>query len=202
MMENIGTLITAPIRPASDLDHFPTALANEIKGGRHTAATLAERDTIPSDRLEVGMQCWVEAEQKTYRLDASLAWVEDMGSGLTVAPVTYGEDFAANECFRIQDGTARKVRSTDAVAPWVDGIILQSGSSGATYPAATLVQQVYTSLLQLPAAPNRVLFLGQDGKLTATVPTKAAGDVWLTRAARRNGDTSFTLAPSTPCRLA
>jgi hypothetical protein len=203
MANNTGTLITAPVRPASPLDRFPSFHANEGKGGWHAVATLADRDAIPADRFEVGMRCWVEAEQTTYRLDDTLAWVEvSDGGGTSGSSVTYGEDFAANECFRIQDGVARKVLSTDGLAPWVDGVTLQSGSSGSSYPAALIVQQSYTSLLTLPAAPNRVLFLGQNGKLTPTPPTRAAGDAWLVRVARRAGDTQFIFAPGTPCRLA
>jgi hypothetical protein len=57
-------------------------------------------------------------------------------------------------------------------------------------------------VLAAPAAPNRVLFLGQDGKLTATVPSKAASDLWLVRAARRNDNTHFVFSPSTPIQLA
>lgn len=201
MAQNSGTLVIAPIRPASDQDTFPAFHANDGLGGFHSVATLVDRDAIPADRRLVGMRCWVEVEQKTYRLTATDTWVDAAeGGGVPQAPVLYGEDFATNECFSLQDGEALHISSTDANAPWVDGITLQSGSAGQSYPAALQAQQVYTTPLTLPNA--RVLFLGQDGKLTSVVPTKAAGDVWLVRVARRSTDTQFVFAPSTPIRLA
>ena len=205
MANNVGTLVIAPIRPASDQDAFPTALANEVQGGLHCVTTLAERNAIPTLRRVAGMKCWVENEQTTYRLEADLTtWVVDSGGGTgpTVTKVTFGEAFATNECFRLEEGVALKVTSLDASAPWIDGITLESGVAGSDYAVALLSQQLYTTPLALPAAPNRVLFLGQDGKLTATVPSKAASDLWLVRAARRNDNTHFVFSPSTPIQLA
>ena len=55
MAQNIGTLITAAIRPNDDLDLIASAFQNEIKGGHHTYATLVERDAIIEERREWGM---------------------------------------------------------------------------------------------------------------------------------------------------
>ena len=203
MADNVGTLVTAPIRPGSDLDTFPAFYADEGKGGWHAALTLAARDAIPTDRLGMGMRCWVESEQKVYRWDMNTHnWVlVPEGEDSLVTKLTYGENFATNECFRFQDGVIYKVTSLDTIAPWVDGITLEAGISGQPYPVATTVYKAYTTPLVIPPAPNRVLFLGQNGKITSTVPARSAGDVWLVRVARRNGDHQFTLSTGTPTRL-
>ena len=35
-----GTNVAAPIRPFDTNDSFPTAFANEVKGGHHTVSTM------------------------------------------------------------------------------------------------------------------------------------------------------------------
>jgi len=55
MTKNTGTLVGAPIRPYDDMDTFPSALASEIKGGRHSVVNTAVRDAITTDRREWGM---------------------------------------------------------------------------------------------------------------------------------------------------
>lgn len=55
MSQNIGTLITAAIRPNDSLDLIASAFANEVKGGHHGYATLAERDALIDARREWGM---------------------------------------------------------------------------------------------------------------------------------------------------
>lgn len=55
MSQNIGTLITAAIRPNDSLDLIASAFANEVKGGHHGYATLAERDAVIAARREWGM---------------------------------------------------------------------------------------------------------------------------------------------------
>lgn len=52
MSQNSGTLVGAPIRPASTLDTFPTAYNTEILGGLHIVPTLL---SIPLARREFGM---------------------------------------------------------------------------------------------------------------------------------------------------
>lgn len=59
MSNNIGTLISAPIRPISDRDTYPSFYANEGLGGCHNVSSLLERDAIPLDRLIEGMLCTV-----------------------------------------------------------------------------------------------------------------------------------------------
>jgi hypothetical protein len=55
MSQNIGTLITAPIRPNDSLDPIAVAFGNEIKGGHHAYATLDERNSIIDARRDWGM---------------------------------------------------------------------------------------------------------------------------------------------------
>jgi hypothetical protein len=65
---NTGTLVTAPIRPHSNRDQYPTAYANEIKGGHHTVSTLEHRNSIPHERRSEGMFCTVTTQKVTYQL--------------------------------------------------------------------------------------------------------------------------------------
>lgn len=59
MSQNKGTLITAPIRPNDTMDPIASAFSNELKGGHHSYATLAERDSIILARRDWGMLCTV-----------------------------------------------------------------------------------------------------------------------------------------------
>jgi hypothetical protein len=71
--QNIGTLVSAAIRPNSSLDRVATAFANEIKGGQHGYATITERDSLILERREWGMLVTVYNDNiannnKTYQL--------------------------------------------------------------------------------------------------------------------------------------
>ena len=71
MSQNIGTLITSPIRPNDSLDLIASAFANEVKGGHHVYATLVERDSIYESRRDWNMLCTVYNDghnNKTYQL--------------------------------------------------------------------------------------------------------------------------------------
>jgi hypothetical protein len=50
-----GTNVAAPVRPFDSADTFPSAIAEEIKGGWHAVASTTERDAIPAARRTVGM---------------------------------------------------------------------------------------------------------------------------------------------------
>jgi hypothetical protein len=67
-MNNIGTLVIAPIRPQSTLDSFPSTLANEALGGHHSVATISDRNSIPLARRQEGMNCFVGSNKVTYQL--------------------------------------------------------------------------------------------------------------------------------------
>lgn len=79
MANNNGTLIVAPIRPQSDLDRFPSAFANEIKGGFHQVVDITARDAIPTERRQEGMWVQVIADGKVYKLNGgvdNVNWIE------------------------------------------------------------------------------------------------------------------------------
>lgn len=77
MSNNPGTLVTSPIRPQSPDDTFPSAFANEIKGGFKTFADITERDASPIDRRNEGELCYVISEDLYYLLKGgvdNLSW--------------------------------------------------------------------------------------------------------------------------------
>lgn len=55
MAQNIGTLISASIRPNDSLDLIASVYSNEALGGLHSYATLLDRDTIITARRQWGM---------------------------------------------------------------------------------------------------------------------------------------------------
>lgn len=63
-----GTNVAAPIRPFDTNDSFPTAFANEVKGGHHTVDDEAARFAIPVMRREKGMLVTQRDTGKTYKL--------------------------------------------------------------------------------------------------------------------------------------
>lgn len=66
MANNKGTLVSAPIRPFSDQDTYPSFYANEGQGGCHNVSSIQERDGISQDRLVNGMLCTVGANIYQY----------------------------------------------------------------------------------------------------------------------------------------
>ena len=112
MAQNSGTLVAAPVRPASDLDTFPTALASEIRGGHRSVLTISARNAISVDRREEGMTVTVTADpihaipdtspvqyrHVTYRLGASLLnsdWIDQTAEIEGVAGAVAGGAGAA-----------------------------------------------------------------------------------------------------------
>jgi hypothetical protein len=98
MALNVGTLVGGAIRPINSLDLISTAYANEIKGGIHGYATLAERDSIIIERRQWGMLVTVydddisASNNKTYQLKYDnvntdlmdpLNWIEYTGASST-----------------------------------------------------------------------------------------------------------------------
>jgi hypothetical protein len=90
MAKNVGTLISAAIRPNDSLDPIATAYASEIRGGLHSATSSTDRDSIIFERREWGMMCYVIDESKTYQLTYGYSntnimnnsnWKEFSGSG-------------------------------------------------------------------------------------------------------------------------
>ena len=90
MPNNIGTLVAAPVRPAAEEDTFPSAHANEIKGGLHAVETLAERDAIPAERREDGMLCAVGETGTVYQLRGGIdnaGWVSVLAKAADYADI-------------------------------------------------------------------------------------------------------------------
>ena len=90
MAQNVGTLVSAAIRPNDSLDPIASAFASEIKGGLHTSTASTDRDAIIFERREWGMMCYVINDNTTYQLTYNYAdnnimnnsnWVEFSGSG-------------------------------------------------------------------------------------------------------------------------
>ena len=52
---NVGTLVSSAIRPNNSADPISSAYSNEILGGHHTYATIAERNAIIIERRQWGM---------------------------------------------------------------------------------------------------------------------------------------------------
>lgn len=90
MAKNVGTLVTAAIRPNDSLDRIATAYSTEIRGGLHSVEDVTERDAIMFERRDWGMMCYVKDEDKTYQLEYNYSsdsildnsnWVEFSGAG-------------------------------------------------------------------------------------------------------------------------
>ena len=90
MSRNVGTLISAAIRPVDSDDPIASAHAKEIKGGLHTVSDTTARNAILFARREWGMMCYVVGDNKTYQLTYNynsnsimdnINWVEFVGSG-------------------------------------------------------------------------------------------------------------------------
>lgn len=68
MAQNTGTLISAAIRPNDSNDPIASAYSNEIMGGHHSVASIADRNTIIQARRQWGMTCYVFDTDTTYIL--------------------------------------------------------------------------------------------------------------------------------------
>ena len=78
MSKNVGTLVTSPVRPNDSLDQYPSAYANEIKGGLHSAQTIDEMNAMGIWLRVAGMKCYVVEADATYRLSDDLTtWLPD-----------------------------------------------------------------------------------------------------------------------------
>ena len=73
---NSGTLVIAPIRPQASNDTFPSAIANEIKGGPFSVGTTAAMSNIPSERLVSGSTAYI-TNDSTLRLWNGSNWSSD-----------------------------------------------------------------------------------------------------------------------------
>lgn len=77
MTELKGTNVASGLVPFTDQDKYPTHYSQYGKGGYRTVQTLEERDTIPEERREEGMLCYVIDDPSgvhTYKLSNTGTW--------------------------------------------------------------------------------------------------------------------------------
>jgi hypothetical protein len=104
MSQNIGTLITASIRPNDSSDLIASAIDNELKGTHHSYDTLTQRDAIITARRSWGMFCTVNNDAPnngTYQLvrghiDTDITnnanWTSFSGSGSSTTTVMWASN--------------------------------------------------------------------------------------------------------------
>jgi hypothetical protein len=82
---NVGTLVTDPIRPFSVSSTHPSAIANEIKGGPFVSSNLAGLSNIPAPRLEIGAIGYATNTGLYYSLTSTnpTTWSSINGSNIT-----------------------------------------------------------------------------------------------------------------------
>jgi hypothetical protein len=82
---NVGTLVTDPIRPFSVNSTNPSAIANEIKGGPFSSSNLVGLSNIPVPRLELGSIGYATNTGLYYRLTATnpATWSSINGANIT-----------------------------------------------------------------------------------------------------------------------
>ncbi len=198
-----GVRVTGFMAPSDTSDTYPTHDASFGKGGHREVADQTERDAITTDRRREGMTVYVAADKETWQLQGGITnadWVlVTSGVGGSTDRVVFGATFATNDPFRIVGGVAMPVTSLDVVPPFVDGVTLESGSAPDERPVAIVSQRQYVTPLTLPSGV--LYFLGQDGKLTSTVPSASAGDLWRVIVARKIDDNTLVFTPTQPMAL-
>lgn len=172
MSANAGTLVIAPVRPPSSADQFPVALANEIAGGHHQVATLADRDAIPAPRLVDGMLVHVLADDSTWRrrsgvwVDASAGdvWQENrdadpLPAGMPVVPHPGGYGVLTADAMQAVPACGLVVAQTPV------------GHAAAVRGQGRLTLPTWLPVLGLADLPPRArLWLAPGGGLSLTPP--------------------------------
>lgn len=196
-----------PISPTDTSDTYPVTDTQFSLGGPWQVANFAALSSITLPRRRIGAIATTQDTNHQYQLQGGIFdanWVDITGGGgggwSPVLSVTLGATFATNQAFKLVGGVALPVTSLDASQPNVDGVTLESGVATNVVPCAMISQNLYTTPLALP--PGSPLFLGQDGKPTATEPLSSAGDVWSVSMLRQDDSTHFIFAPTTPIKLA
>lgn len=171
---NVGTLVTAPIRPVSHLDTYPSAYADEIKGGAHQVADLTARDAITTDRRVDSMLVSVQSDNKTYQLVDGITnsdWVVFPGGGAGTdndqSTETAGEALSGYVGAVLVSGGVFTFDNTNAAhLGTVRGVTTQSAASG-----APVVVQVGGKLTNVGWAltVGRV-YLSATGQVTNSAP--------------------------------
>ena len=117
-----------------------------------------------------------------------------------VFSIALSESMIAGTVFRIINQKAYKVKSIDSTTPNVDGVVLTGGNALDVITAGRKINTEYD--LGILQATDGWLYLGQDGTLTNTIPTRAAGDNFILVVGKGlSGTTSFILDPKIPVKL-
>jgi hypothetical protein len=70
MAQVTGVNIAAPVVPYDSQETHPTHMAQYGKGGWRTCQTVTERNSIPTQRCEIGMIVFVMEDGKAYQLQS------------------------------------------------------------------------------------------------------------------------------------
>ena len=66
--DTVGVILGSQISTGNPANTYPAAVANQIKGGRHTVADITARNAITTERRTIGMEVFVAADGITYEL--------------------------------------------------------------------------------------------------------------------------------------
>lgn len=169
----------------SDVD----ALSRRISGISASTShpNLTNRDLAgshPASAISLTSSNWTDVQTAIDELEEGVRYIE------------FGDTFATNMPFRLVNGIATVVTSSDVAVPFVDGITLESGDLGHVGKVAMIMGLEYPTLVSLPAYDT--LFLSSTGTLTGVKPTSG----WLYSIVRRIEDKLFVFQPSMPLKLA
>ncbi len=84
MSQVLGTIIAAEITSGDTVNTWSLGNLNFFQGGHKTAATIADRDAITTERRLEGMSCWVIATSQMFRLIGGIDnsnWALDSSGG-------------------------------------------------------------------------------------------------------------------------
>ena len=161
-----GTVIAAKVTTGNTDNTFAIADANEIQGGHHSVATLADRDAIPADRRVEGMTCWVVASGTTavYRLVGGIAnvnWVADASGGNADAAIALANQgitqswAGTNAIVLANQGITQSWAGTNAIVlanQALQTAWLGTNATSATNLAYTALQTAWTGTAEAAAA--------------------------------------------------
>ncbi len=158
-----GTLVTAPIRPFAVQDTFPTAWANEIRGGPFTYSTISELSNIPTSRLVVGSIGYVSGENKYYRLTSvsPITWSDfdtvsrsSLGFSATLDPLwTASNSSSARTALGLSTNLETFWTATNAADARAALQITNTGGSGTNSGTVTSVALALPGIFSVIGSP-------------------------------------------------
>ena len=170
-----GTLVTAPIRPYAVQDTFPTAWANEIKGGPFTSTNLAGLSNIPTSRLEIGSLGYAQDTGLLHRLTSTspVTWSSINGSNFTNIPLSgVVGALATNGSAAGLTNFPTLNQNTTGTATNVTGVVaLTNGGTASTTAAGARTQLGATTVggnIFTLANPSAIRFLRLDANNTVS----------------------------------